>query len=255
MAAGEAKKLHKRTGKTVVIVDRLNRVQWCDLYAGVPYILDRHRPGSVRMLNAGGSRPYIVAKTPEKWVWKPYQPRPAPIVFTADELAQAEPFRGCVMVEPNIKPQSHDNKAWIWSRWVSLLEQMPGVRFVQCLPGGTRPLDGCDCYAVTNNFRQALAVLSVCRAFVGTEGALHHGAAAVGTPAVVLFSEFISPASTGYPNHHNLRHAGAACGSRKPCKTCAESMRAISVLEVVAHLEEILQCQEKTLTPPLASTS
>ncbi len=115
-------------------------------------------------------------------------------------------------------------------------------------------LDGCDLYARTTTFRQALAVLSVCRAFVGTEGALHHGAAAVGTPAVVLFSEFISPDVTGYPQHRNLRQAGAACGSRKPCKGCAESMRAISVLEVVANLKEILECQEAK-NKPAAPTS
>ncbi len=242
MAAGEAHALHTGTGKPVCIVDQRNRIQWCDLYLGIPYILTSHSRGAVRMVNAGGARPYIVAKGSERWTWRAYKPRPAHLVFTADELALAEPFRGCVMIEPNIKAQAHENKAWIWSRWVSLLEQMPSVRFVQCLAPGARVLEACDQYVRTTTFRQALAVLSVCRAFVGTEGALHHGAAAVGTPAVVLFSHFISPDVTGYPQHHNLRQAGAACGSRKPCKACAESMRAISVLEVVAHLKEILEC-------------
>lgn len=248
MAAGEARALHKGTGKPVVIVDQRNRVQWCDLYKGLRYILKGHDRGAVRMVNSGGARPYIVSKGSERWTWKPYRPRPAQIVFTPEELALAEPYRGCVMIEPNVKIQAHENKAWIWSRWIALVEAMPEVRFVQCLSGGTRVLDGVDQYALTHTFRQALAVLSVCRAFVGTEGALHHGAAAVGTPAVVLFSEFISPEITGYPDHRNLRHAGAACGSRKPCKHCAESMRAISVLEVVANLKEILACPEATPT-------
>lgn len=252
MAAGEARALHKKTKRRVLIVDRYNRPQWCDLYQGLPYILNSHQQGDIRMLNAGGSRPYIAAKGPDRWTWKPYKPKPADLVFTVNELALAERYRGCVMIEPNIKLQGHANKAWEWSRWVALVEAMPDVEFVQCIPPGARTLDAVDHYAATTTFRQALAVLSVCRAFVGTEGALHHGAAAVGTPAVVLFSEFITPDSTGYPDHRNLRHAGAACGSRKPCKGCAESMRAISVLEVVANLKELLQCPEKT--QPIVAT-
>lgn len=247
MAAGEARAAHRRTGKPVVIVDRSNRVQWSDLWAGVPYIIDRHIPGAVRIVNASGVRPYIAEKTPHRWTWKAYRPTPAEVVLTADELAFAEPYRGAVMVEPNIKAIGHDNKAWPWSRWVALVEALPEVRFVQCLSGGTRTLDGVDQYALTLTFRQALAVLSVCRAFVGTEGGLMHGAAAVGTPAVILWSEFISPHVTGYDTHRNLRHAGPACGKRIPCSSCRKSMDAITVREVALNLKEILECEEKKL--------
>jgi ADP-heptose:LPS heptosyltransferase len=95
----------------------------------------------------------------------------------------------------------------------------------------------CECLPPT--FRLACAVLANCRAFVGTEGGLHHAAAALGIPSVVLFSEFIGPDITGYKTHRNLRHAGPACGSRLPCQGCVDSMNAISVDEVTTNLWEV----------------
>jgi ADP-heptose:LPS heptosyltransferase len=92
----------------------------------------------------------------------------------------------------------------------------------------------------TPSFRAAAAVLANAVAFVGTEGGLHHAAAALGRPAVVLFSEFISPAITGYRTHRNLYHAGQPCGSRSACSGCRASMEAISVDEVVSNLLEIV---------------
>ncbi len=106
--------------------------------------------------------------------------------------------------------------------------------FVQCGAGDVR-LPGAT-QVPTPTFRHAAAVLSVCRAFVGTEGGLMHAAAAVGTPAVILWSEFISPEITGYSSMTNLRHAGKPCGNRFNCPSCRKSMEAITVDEVVAGL-------------------
>ena len=113
-----------------------------------------------------------------------------------------------------------------------------GGDFVQIGPPGTRVLRGVH-YVQTPSFRHGAAVLAVSRAFVGTEGGLHHAAAALGVPAVVLFSEFISPDITGYATHRNIRHAGATCGARIPCSSCRASMEAITVDEVEKHLKEI----------------
>jgi ADP-heptose:LPS heptosyltransferase len=93
----------------------------------------------------------------------------------------------------------------------------------------------------TPTFRYACAVLSVCKAFVGAEGGLMHAAAATKTPAVILWSEFISPAITGYPTMVNLRHAGPPCGMRVDCRTCRVAMNKITVTEVVAALKGVLK--------------
>lgn len=246
MAAGEARYIHEKTGKKVCIVDRANRAQWIDLWNGIDYILPRYEQGAVRIVNTSGVRPYILAKLATRWKWRPYKPKPAELRFTLDEQQAAEPYRGLVMIEPNVKAIGHTNKAWIWSHWQAAVDSMPEVTFIQCLQGGTRALAGDNVrHVLTLSFRDALAVLSVCRAFVGTEGGLMHGAAAVGTPAVILWSEFISPSVTGYDMHRNIRHAGEACGMRLNCSGCRKSMAAITVDEVVDNLKEILSGNEE----------
>lgn len=240
MASGEARMLHATTGRPVVIVDRRNRPQWHELFDGVPYLRRDHGPDTVRIFNAPGHRPYIAMKTPARWRWKTYSPTPAEIVFTPEELAFAQPFRGAVMIEPNVKAQGHTNKAWPRERWLQLVERIDQP-MVQCVPQAMPALPPKVLKVITPTFRHACAVLSVARAFVGTEGGLMHAAAAVRTPAVILWSEFISPRITGYAGHLHIRHAGESCGSRRPCAGCAESMARISVDEVAQNLQEILR--------------
>jgi hypothetical protein len=243
IASGRARKLHQETGLPVLIVGRHNTRYWSDLWDGVPYII--RRPAGRRyttMIDGSGVRAYIAGKSAERWTWRPFVPTPAQIVFTPAELAFAEPYRGMVMVEPNVKAIGHSNKAWFWDRWQAAVAALPEARFVQCVPGpGTSHLAGPSAHIITPTFRHACAVLSVCKAFVGTEGGLMHAAAAVGTPAVILWSEFISPDITGYAMHRNIRHAGKACGMRTDCSGCRASMEAITVEEVVHNLQEILK--------------
>ena len=242
MAAGEARALHEKTGKPVAIVDARGRAQWVDLWNGIPYILPRVVPGCLTVLSGSGMRPYIAMKTTGRWRWKPYQPKPAEVRFTLDEQMLAAQQAGRVMIEPNVKNIGHTNKAWLWDRWQALVESMPDTQFVQCLQGGTQALAGHNVHHVpTPTFRDAMAVLSRSVALVTTEGGLMHAAAAVGTPAVVLWSEFISPDVTGYKMHTNIRHAGNPCGMRLNCPSCRRSMAAITVDEVRSALAAITQ--------------
>jgi ADP-heptose:LPS heptosyltransferase len=214
---------------------------WSDLWNGVPYIINR--PAGRRystLIDGSGVRAYIAGKTTERWTWRPFVPTPAQIVFTPAELAFAECCRGRVLIEPNVKAIGHQNKAWVRDRWQKVVDSMRHIRFVQCGHYDTTEwLQNVD-RMPTPAFRHACAVLSVCKAFVGTEGGLMHAAAAVGTPAVILWSEFISPDITGYTMHRNIRHAGKACGMRTDCPGCRASMEAITVEEVVHNLQEIL---------------
>lgn len=244
LASGEARKIHKETGQPVLIVDRMGHPVKSDLFNGVPYILQRpsHAGPYQKLKNCPGHRSYIAAKSPERWRWRPYTPTPAEIVFTADELAFAEPHRGAIMLEPYGKAIGHDNKLWpltYWSHLDCAIHAARLGRVVQAGPPGTRPLLHAQ-HVATPTFRHALALLAVCRAFVGTEGGLMHGAAAVGTPAVIIWSEFISPDITGYESHVNLRKAGEPCGMRIDCKTCRESMFAIEPSDVIRSLKGLL---------------
>jgi ADP-heptose:LPS heptosyltransferase len=245
MASGEARALYKATRRPVYIVDVRNRPVWSEVFEGVPYIVKNPRgmPGHVnRLVNGGGIRPYIAGKTATKWTWRPYKPKPAQMVFTAAELAFAEPYRGMVMIEHNVKNVGHDNKAWSYSRWVDLVDKIAdeGHRIVHCAAGATTDVGAVVHQVHTPTFRHAAAVLSVCKAFVGTDGGLMHAAAAVGTKSVILWSEFTSPDICGYASMVNLRHAGKACGNRLNCRGCREAMSKITVNEVVTALKGIL---------------
>jgi len=245
MASGEARKLHKSNKLPCIIVDRYGRPYWSDMWDGLPYIVKRAGGQNVnRLQNGPGVRPYIAGKTVNNWTWRKYTPTPAEIVFTAEEKAFAEPYRGMVMIEPSVKNIGHTNKAWIADRWLAV--SYARSDFVQCLPPGESSflsLSGVR-RVVTPTFRHAAAVLSVCRAYVGTEGGLHHCAAAVGTPAVVIFGGFISPAVTGYATHSNLfTGTGLGCGSRLDCAHCRKAMENITVDQVVAELEKLLNVQ------------
>lgn len=248
MSMGEAKRLHASTKQKVLILRADGMPVRSDLFNGVPYIeTQRGLVPVARLVNGPGARPYIVGKTAAKWTWRPYQPVPADIVFTAAEKVFAEPYRGTVMVEPNVKAGTHRNKAWssiYWQQLDSAMHALGGaakIPSVQCAPSGSQFLLHTK-RVPTSTFREACAVLSVCRAFVGGEGGLHHAAAALGVPAVVIFGGFISPQVTGYASHRNLfTGTGLGCGMRVDCQHCREAMLKISPALVFETLKEILK--------------
>ena len=76
------------------------------------------------------------------------------------------------------------------------------------------------------------------------EGGLHHAAAALSTPAVVIYGGFVSPVNMGYEGQVALyrphRHDGEPCGLRVPCEGCIAAMDGIAVETVAAALERLL---------------
>lgn len=231
MATAQVRELNERTNRKVVVVDRMNRPRWSEAFENNPRIGRAHAHDTVRLLNAGGARPYIKQKTTTHWLWQRWNIQPGELYLSDAEVAFGVPFAGCVLVEPNTKVPG-GNKAWPFERWQELVHLLARERAcVQVGAPGSRVLDGVQ-FVETANVRYAFGVLAAARAFVGTEGALHHAAAALGVPAVVLWSEFISPVFTGYGSQHNIRKTSAVCGARLPCASCRASMDAISVDEV-----------------------
>jgi hypothetical protein len=217
LSIGEAKRVHQRTGQPVLITDPRGMPVRSDLFAGVPYLLQRpERIRYQRLVNSPGHRPYIKLKTAERWYWNKYRPEPADVVLTEAEYGGLRIDADTIIVEPNVKDIGHRNKDWGWKNWQALADLLKGYPVVQMTRPGDPTLKGVDVLRV-ESFRRALACLDGARLYVGPEGGLHHGAAAVGTPAVVLFGGFISPETTGYDQHRNLFTGGEPCGSRTDC--------------------------------------
>jgi hypothetical protein len=239
MATSQAKALNERTGLPVLVLGPTGRLYWSEVFENNPRLVRRPGTRCAPLRNAPGYRPYIAGKTPDRFLWRRWDIRPGELYFSAAELAFAEPYRGAMFVEPHTKVPG-GNKAWPFDRWQAVVDRL-GTRVVQTGQAGSRALVGAE--FVETTFRQAAAVLSVCRAFAGAEGAMHHAAAAVGVRSVVLWSEFISPEFTGYASQRNIRHAGAACGARVPCKGCRASMDAIAVDEVYEALAAAINAE------------
>ena len=238
MATVEARRENEKTGREVAFTDIRGKIQRSEVFAFNPRIVQTPTPNAKRIINCGGIRPYIAGKDGAKFRWRKWDIEPGEIYFSNGERDWGSVAHDCVMVEPHVKMRG-GNKEWPFSRWQQVVDAMPEVRFLQAIKLGTEPLRGVETVE-TPTFRHAMALLDHARAFIGCEGGLHHAAAAVSTPAVVLWSEFIAPEFTGYPTQINIRHANGACGSRLPCPTCRASMEAIDPSEVVAALRGIL---------------
>lgn len=270
MGIGDAWTLHQRIGKRVAIGDG-RRVDSCTLHHGLSHFLvsqgeadfgadiawvtsfPGHRPyidyGAIRSaLNARGEvilkHKKMVARLGH-YIWKAdYRATPAPIKLSPGEeqIAATWAREPWIAIEPNIKASAPPSKAWGFDRFqevAKLLGRDIPVR--QISPPGQPVLDGVE-NIPTSSFREALAVLKGASLYIGPEGGLHHGAAAVGTDAVVLFGGFISPQTTGYEQHINLTGgAGAACGTRyERCPHCVRAFANITPQDVVLSARKLL---------------
>lgn len=236
MATSQVKQMYGRNPLPVLVVGAGGRPQWSPAFENNPKILRKPNRRCQQLRNGPGLRPYIAGKTATHWTWRKWDIRPGEIFLSDAERAFAAPYVGRVLVEPNTKVQG-GNKAWRFDHWQRVVDES-GEACIQVGAPESRRLYGVE--FVETTIRQAFAVLAVSRAFVGTEGALHHGAAALSIPSVVLWSEFIDPSITGYETQRNIRHAGTSCGARLPCEGCRVSMDAISVDEVVENLRDVL---------------
>lgn len=241
MAAGQARVRHARTGRKVAIVDRHGQRRWSVIWEGNPKIARLGERGQFEtVVNASGSRPYHLEKRTERWVFNPaFRADAGEIYFKPEEREFASWYHVGVVVEPNLKKNASPNKDWGWARWLAFagVAHEAGLELVQLGPAGTRQIPGVALIE-TPDFRHACAVLANAVAYVGHEGGLHHAAAALGIPGVVIFGGFTPVELTGYALHRNLGVGiDGACGMRIPCTHCAEEMARITPLRVLDELE------------------
>jgi len=183
-----------------------------------------HCPG--KRLNTSG-------RDHQRWHWLPFRPPAGEIFFDNEEARFGASFgQDFIVIEPRVKP-IYPNKQWPQERYRTVAGMLMdrGLRVVQ-FKGAAAPVAGCGEVIETPSFRKALAVLRNAALYIGAEGGLHHGAAAVGTKAVVIFGGWPDPRSSGYDEHRNLAAADAGCGTLARCRHCMNAMQSISVDKV-----------------------
>lgn len=231
----------------VAICDRASNVRWSDLWQGNPAVAT---PMDVtagvphhRIVNAPNARPYNanVPFTRESGVrftdWKARDHR-GRIYLTPQELAHGQriawEYGPYWVIEPSPQTQSSPNKRWHLDRFAEVVEAIPEVLWVQPLHRESKELDGAE-GVPTSTFREACGLLAGAAGFLGTEGGLHHAAAALGIPSVVIWGGCMSVEHLGYPEQTNLVDTGpgSPCGKWVPCEHCHDAMDRITVSEVV----------------------
>lgn len=245
MVTGEVRKLAlAKPGIRVAVRDarRPDWHRWHVIWNGNPNIAPPRSAYDVVLENAPGQRPYIEAKNMRSWTWKPYHPEPGRIYLDEREASYAQLARKCIVVQPFIKASASPNKRWPIEFWQELIERRPTWNWVQ-VGDGTEPRLGGVAFIQTPSFRDACGVLSGADMLVSQEGGMHHAAAALGIPAVVIFGGFISPKVTGYASQHSLyvesEQHPLGCGSRTPCFHCHRAMLSIKPNVVIEHMEAL----------------
>jgi hypothetical protein len=238
MALGEAQHFASSSGGSVAILDKAGQPRWHDLWQGESRIAQTLGPGVFGLVNGSGCRPYInyAHSTVRRWAFKEsYRARRAQLPWVVPDARGA----GKIIVEPRTKPNASPNKQW--GRWLSLIGKAPHLPWAQIgpmnspawLPGVAR--------IETASFQEAVNVLAGARAAVLPEGGLHHAAAAVGLPAVVLFGAYIPAGITGYSIHRNLAiNDPDGVGHRVLHPACLAAWSRIPPELVLAELQEVL---------------
>jgi ADP-heptose:LPS heptosyltransferase len=247
MATGQAKLIYAQTGRKVMIVDARGMPRKHEIFNNNPKILQPRQPNfncEILRNHSGTGRPYFSLQNDRQFIFKPFKPEPGELFFTHEELKFASQFNPCVILEPNIKNAvSVDNKDWGFDKWLELgrLLTESGVAYSQLsqTANPVKRLPHAE-LIVTPTFRLAAAVIARAHALAVTEGGLHHAAAAVNVPAVVIYGGFISPEQTGYDLHVNIFTGGQPCGSKFSCNHCKQAMSLISPQTVFENLQKIL---------------
>jgi hypothetical protein len=257
MATAEAWRLKEAAPHATIVIGDGAREVWGDeteaIFAGNPHVsrLAQIRPGAdvVWLRNYYGHRPYLDYQRGargRRQAFASYRVAVGELFFSVAERAAATATaqavrrdgRPLLSIEPHVA--FSPNKDWGLANWQALVDALRGE--VVCLqPSYGKPLLS-GVHGIASSFRAFAAVLAQCDAHVGPEGGLHHAAAAVGCPAVVLFGGRISPDLTGYAAHENVYvdRPGSPCGMVAACAHCQACWAEIEVEMVVAAVRHQL---------------
>lgn len=223
--------------------------EWSKLYKDNPHIAPPGRGFPVR--NRTGDRPYILGQTDKQVVFNPnFRALPGDIYLTNNEEKEArklvtkavgnEPF---ILVQPEVKTTfSRGNKAWPMAHWKALVRDLKtlDIPLLQMIKDDREGQRLCKT-VVTHTFRVACAVVKRSMLLICSEGGLHHAAAALDKPAVVLWTGFSHPWILGYATHLNLRYDNSPpCGMKVECDHCKRMAEKLTPDTVFAEIRKYL---------------
>lgn len=239
MATAEARYYNEKHNLPVAFKSpKTGKFFWSEVFRNNPRILKDPYPGQkfVAINNSSGSRPYIKEIWPDHIVYnEKFKAEPGELFLTPEE--KSKNIESCYIIEPHTKEKEFSrNKAWPWERWQELVDRNPDLPWVQLGNGEAQSLEGVS-RVVTKTFRDAIGYIAACSLVITTDGALHHAAAALGKPAVVLWGGLAPSGVLGYDSHINIAKQDKYCGSLNACDHCRSAMNLITVDDVEGAIE------------------
>lgn len=171
-----------------------------------------------------------------RWLWN-YDFRVEPgEFFFKDSPPAIEP--GFIFIEPNVArgKKGPGNKDLGFEKYQAVVDALKDLHIVQCDYPTARILRGVEPIKTTS-FRDAVNLMRNASLYIGPEGGMHHAAAALGLPGIVIFGGWIPPAVMGYEGHINLTGGATEwCGSLSQCRHCADALNNITVEDIVRNV-------------------
>lgn len=165
------------------------------------------------MHNYPGRRPYIKSEKNGRMIFMDsFRPEPGELFG----LKKSDVAKGKILVETRTKKDFTHTVNKSFRYWDVLLKtDLPFIKVED---------------VETKDFRDALEILNGATLFVGTDGALHHAAAALNVPAVVIWSGYSSPRHLGYERQVNIHDGSEPCGTyARVCPHCKKKGEQIDV--------------------------
>ena len=156
---------------------------------------------------------------------KGFRAFPGAIFFTEDEQDRIKKLTNAYHEHVLIMPQSPClEKNWGLDKWANLIKGLDeNYKFLHA--GKSPILQGVEFYR-TQSFRDFLMLVSAVKAVLTTAGGAHHSAAALGTPAMVLFGGNCGRDHMAYDDHLNisidLKETPCCCRSGSNCAYCIQ---------------------------------
>ena len=228
-----------RDGSTAAICWRFVRI-WGGVFRRLEYAPlvgeDRHAPPSRHIVaelcaRAGVAGPVAI---------RPY------LALSDTEKAAAAWADGQIVIQSSGMAARHPmlNKQWAQDRFQGVVDALAEeVSFIQLGAAADPALRHVKDLRGATSIREAAAILSQARLYIGTVGFLMHVARAVECPAVIVFGGREAPWQTGYICNTNLYSAVpcAPCWRSNTCDIDRKCMRDIAVTDVVSAIQDMME--------------
>jgi hypothetical protein len=175
------------------------------------------------------------------------------VALTEQECSRWADCRGAVVVQTSRANPRFElrNKEWLPEYWEKLPHWLGGLApLVQVGGAEDPPFAGARDLRGRTSLRDAMAIVSNARLFLGLEGFLMHLAAAVGTRSVIIYGGYLHPSQSGYPGNTNLftELPCSPCGFASHCDFDRECMRKITPEMVAEAVREALRAGNKEIS-------